>query len=84
MLPPTRDYSRALCDGAAWLSGAAPAIPMQSLCPAGMTALSVAPPPDKVKKPTSAYFLAKAAEESGSKKCVLLSRALFFLFVCFC
>ncbi len=84
VLPATRDYSRALCDGDAWLAGAAPAIPTVSLCPPGMTALSMAPPPDKIKRPTSAFFLAKAAEEGGAKKYVLLSCARALVRVCIC
>lgn len=67
IFPDTRDFSKSLATADQWQDpNHKPAIPTVSVCPKGMTPLSKAPPPEKSKKPTSAYFLAKAAEEKGA------------------
>lgn len=67
IFPDSRDYSKSLATAEQWQNSAyKPNIVTKSMCPANLTPLSTAPPPEKSKKPTSAYFLAKAAEEKGS------------------
>lgn len=50
LFPPTRSSSKAALDSTAWLGGSDANPILEAICPAGMTAVSVAPPVEKEKK----------------------------------
>ncbi len=65
LFPATRSTTRWSSAATEWAAGATVEPVLESVMPAGMTALSVAPAVEKEKKPTSAYFLAKADEQKS-------------------
>ncbi len=65
LFPPTRSVTRAALTAAEWSEGKTAEPVLESVAPAGMGLLSAAPPVEKEKKPSSAYFLAKADEHKS-------------------
>ena len=66
---PTRSSTRpAISQASEWLSGKNASPILEDLQPKDMTKLSEAPEVEKEKKPSSAYFLQKAAEEAAERE----------------
>jgi coronin-7 len=89
LFPPTRSIANSAIVSQNWSEGKKAEPILESVAPKNMTFLSVAPAVEKEKKPSSAYFLAKADEQkSQSNDAETIKGQMCYLFcfflICFC